>query len=1092
MLNSRCQTQITNNKIQIVISFSRSTFYYTLLLNALLGIFSKLNAQQLNENFHPWEDPTINQINRLPPKATSISYASLEKAINADRKSSTRYMSLNGDWQFFWTKTYEQAPKSFYKNDFNSKHWGKIPVPSNWELEGYGTAIYTNMVYPFLPVDPPLVPNNDNPTGSYIRYFNIPPDWKDMQVTLTFGGVSSAFYVWLNGKFLGYSEDSRLPASFDLTGLLIEGDNKLAVQVLRWSDGIYLEDQDHWRLSGIERDVYLTASPNIHLYDFFVKTILDKDYQDAELQIRPEIYNYKNQNLEGYFLRATLYDKNKNSILDKPLSISLQNIQNEYYPVYGKPNFALLNVKIKNPEKWSAEHPNLYTLVFELINPKGQLVEARSTKVGFRSVAFNQKGELMVNGESVLLYGVNRHDHDPLKGKVVTEASMIKDIMLMKQFNINAVRSSHYPNNELWYELCDLYGLYVMNEANIETHGLGSKLTNQAEWGQSFLERTIGMVERDKNHPSIIFWSLGNESGNGFNHAMIAGWIKNFDDTRFIHYEGAQNPGRDQEGRLKKDPDYVDMISRMYAAPEYMKEISEIPDEKRPIIWCEYEHSMGNSTGSLFKYWNLIKSDPQIIGGYIWDWADQGLLQKHNGRSYYAYGGDMGDTLINSGNFNLNGIVGPSREIKPALWEVKKIYQPIDISEKNLEEGIFNITNNLNFTNLNFFNMIWELTEDGKKIEEMQSTLNLSPNQTTLIRSPFRTPNLKAGAEYFVRISFKYKDKQPWSDENHEIAWEQFKLPFHKPIEPFNENNYLDIIVKETESNYTASGKNFSIGFDKRKGLLTSYIFKKQKFISRPLKPNFWRPTTDNDRGAKADKRLKVWKDLWEKAKLESFLITFKSSKKVELTAQFSLNEVNASLTLSYQIFGNGMIKVNNHIEFKDPDKVPMIPRFGMQMAVPDNFDKFTFLGKGPHENYSDRQQSADIGLYSQSVSKDYYLYIRPQESSNKTQVRWFSLTNDKELGLYFAGVSHNLSVSAWPYTQKNIEEATHTYDLQEVDFTTVNIDLKQMGVGGDDSWSEAALPDREYRVEPKNYEYSFVLMALDQSIERRLNLPKK
>ncbi|MFD0861409.1 glycoside hydrolase family 2 TIM barrel-domain containing protein [Sungkyunkwania multivorans] len=1040
------------------------------------------------------EDPQVSSINRLPSRATSISYESEKAALLADRKSSKRYQSLNGEWKFSWAPIPEKAPKEFYSTDYDDSNWKTIPVPSNWELHGYGTAIYTNIRYPFTPVNPPYVPDDDNPTGSYRTTFEVPEDWKDMQITLQFGSVSSAFYVWVNGKKVGYAQDSMLPSEFDITPFIRPGENTVAVQVYRWSDGVYLEDQDHWRLSGIQRDVFITASPKVQLYDFFVKTDLDEVYRDAQLKIRPKIKIYEHQNFDGWKLEAQLFDETGNAVLKDKLSKDLNNIIYEYYNQRGKPKFGFFEANIANPKKWSAEKPNLYTLVLYLKDDKGKILEYRSTRVGFREVEIKD-GELFVNGVSTLLYGVNRHDHDPVKGKVISEDLMIKDIVTMKQFNINAVRTSHYPNDPRWYELCDQYGIYLMDEANLETHQLGGYLSNQSAWGSSFLERATRMVERDKNHPSIIFWSLGNESGSGPNHQAMAGWIKNYDDTRFVHYEGAQTLNHDGKEFLK-DPDYVDMMSRMYMPIEPMVKMANLESDNRAVIWCEYAHSMGNSTGNLFKFWDAIRSNKRMIGGYIWDWVDQGLLQKtDDGTPYYAYGGDMGDTKINDKNFCLNGIVNPDRTPQPALWECKKIFQPIEVKAADLEEATFEIENRHNFTNLNEFEMAWELQEDGKTIQQGNLIdLNIEPKSTKKTTLPIKKPRLEPGAEYFLRIGFRYKNNSMWAPRGHEVASQQFKLPYNLEAPAYNNRSKAKLKSDDLVSEIRFSTNNFSVVFDKRTGELTSYIYKKTPLITGGLTPQFWRPSTDNDRGGgRTLKKLAIWRDAGKKKALKSFDVKKINEQQYHVMSSYIIADGSALLDLNYIIFSDGMIKVQNTFSVVDDANLPILPKFGMQVQLAKDLDVFQWLGHGPHENYEDRKKGADIGLFTASVSSDYQSYIRPQESSNKTQVRWFTLTNDQGKGLYVAGVDDHLSVSAWPYTTEDIEGALHTYDLEKRNFITLNIDHKQMGVGGDDSWSMNALPHEEFRVPAKDYSYSYMIRPIDRpKITKRFSLPTR
>jgi beta-galactosidase len=1044
-----------------------------------IQVFSQVNKSSSCE-IHPWEDPQVSGINRLPARTSSFSYPNEAAALKNEKETSGRYKLLNSDWKFHWSPRPDGVPDNFQETTFNDSNWKTIPVPANWELHGYGTALYTSAGYTFNPIEPPFTPKDDNPTGAYRTSFDVPENWKDMQITLTFGGVSSAYYVWINGQMLGYSEDSMLPTHFDITPFLKEGKNDLALKVYRWSDGSYLEDQDHWRLSGIHRDVYLTAAPKVQLYDFFVQTDLDENYQDALLNVRPKIKVFDGASLEGYTLGMQLFDKNNVNIIPDVPRLKANKIYDEKYPQRGENDFAMMQAAIKNPKKWSAEYPNLYTIVFDLKDGNGNVVESRSAKVGFRDIKIVD-GELLINGESTLLFGVNRHDHDPVNGKVISEASMLKDILTMKRFNINAVRTSHYPNNERWYELCDLYGIYLMDEANLETHGLGGKLSNDVAWSGAFLQRAIRMVERDKNHPSIIFWSLGNESGSGFNHATMAHWIRNYDETRFVHYEGAQTTeGKPKiEDRILKDPEYVDMVSRMYTPIDYMVRVAKSDIEDRPVIWCEYAHSMGNSTGNLFEFWDAIRANKEMIGGFIWDWVDQGLLQKNEeGVAYYAYGGDMGDENVrNSSNFCLNGIVDPAINPKPALWECKKVFQPIKITASNIDNKEVEVLNRHDFTNLSQFNINWDLQEDGKTIQSgTMPPIDLAPNKTAKISIPYRNPKVKEGAEYFVRIEFVLNSDLNWAKKGHEVAWEQIKLNYNKPFSPSKLKSNT-VSVKDS----SVSNKDFAILFDSKSGMLKSYTYKGTELIENGLSPNFWRPVTDNDRlGGKTEKDLAVWKKASEIRVLKSFQIKKINGSQAQVTSLFSFDDANSTMEITYTISGNGDVLVE--ADFKGNSKSPMLPRLGLQLETSKSFDNLTWFGKGPQENYVDRELGADVGLYKESVINDYYAYIRPQESSNKTEVRWFALTNKVGKGFKVSAVSNNLEISAWPYTTQDIDKAVHTYDLKARDFITVNIDHKQMGVGGDDSWSKNALPHEQFRVPSKDYSYSFLVQPISSS----------
>lgn len=1026
-----------------------------------------------------WENPAVIGINKLPARATSISFASIESAKTISYQASDRYQSLDGSWKFYWTPTVDKSPSDFYKRDFDARNWKEIPVPSNWELQGYGTPIYSNVKYPFAPVDPPFIPGNDNPTGCYIRTFEVPADWDEKRVILHFGGVSSAFYAWVNGQRVGYSEGSRLPAEFEITPFLTQGTNKLAVKVMRWSDGSYLEDQDHWRLSGIHRGVYLEAVPKVYLRDFFVRTDLDDNYEDAQLEVRMALENAQKLTTGGWMIEGNVFDLAGNPILDQPMKISVNEVVNEKTLHHGDVDFPLLAATVKNPKKWSAETPNLYTFMLSLVNDAGDIVEARSCKIGFREVEV-RKGDILVNGQPVLIYGVNRHDHHYKKGKVVDEATMVKDVELMKQLNINSVRTSHYPNHPRFYQLCDEYGLYVMDETNLETHGLGGKLSNDPSWHTPYVDRAIRMVERDKNHPSIISWSLGNESGVGSNHAAMAGWIKYRDNTRFIHYTGAQFPNRSRLAG-KADHWFVDVVGRMYPSVEEVLKLANKTNDKRPVLMCEYAHSMGNSTGNLKEYWDAIKSHPRLAGGYIWDWTDQGILQKTPaGEEFFAYGGDFGDT-IQAKNFCLNGFINADQSLQPAAWEVKKIFQPIEFQAVDLSQGSFRIKNWHHFINLSRYNFEWVIEEEGKPIQSGNFQLNTPPGVEEPHSISLRKPKIKKGRSYYLTIRAKLKNASNWAEQGHLVAWQQYKLPWEESIsfEEAMSTRAKGLNVGEIDPatfGLTVTGKQFKVKFEN--GLLASCEFDGTELFTGPLKPNFWRPLTDNDdRGMKLLEKNGTWKEGLGKIINTEFYEVARSPGSVKLGAKFTSETLGATYRVDYDIRGDGTIAVTA-IFSKGSKELPRLPRFGMQVPVSKSLDRLTWYGRGPHENYIDRNKSADVGMYSISVKDDFVHYVMPQESNNRTDVKWFKLTNSSGKGLYVAG-EQPLGISAWPYTQENIEEAKHTYDLEEADFITLNIDHKQMGVGGNNSWSQKAWPMEPYQLPAQDYSYSFYIRPI-------------
>lgn len=1049
---------------------------------ALLFLCLLIGLQAIAQN-KDWENPGVIAWNKMPARATSYSFNSVKDALQGDRENS-RMLSLNGSWKFNYAGSADKRPEDFYKSDVSA--WDDIEVPSCWEMKGYGTPIYKNVGYNFK-MDPPFI-TRDNPVGSYVKTFTVPKEWKDQRIILHFGGVSSAMYVWVNGKKVGYSQGSRLPAEFDITNFIQKGENRIAVEVYRWSDGFYLEDQDHWRMSGLYREVMLMAQPKIAIENFFVRTRLDDTYQDALLQIRPTITRASREEIKGWKIEAELYDGNNTKVLNEPIVKDVQQIVYERYPQRDNVYFGIMEAKVTAPEKWSAERPNLYTLLLILKNENGEIVESRSTRIGFREVEI-RNGEILVNGESIKLYGVNRHDHDHIHGKTVTREDMEEDVKLMKQFNFNSVRTSHYPNDPYFYDLCDKYGLYVMDEANIETHGMMGYLTNQPEWHMSFVDRVVRMVERDKNHPSIISWSLGNESGCGPNHAAAAGWIRDFDPTRFIHYEGAVGvpehkdyiPLHSKEyrkigkGGNPTDPAYVDVISRMYATVADLEKLANSPYISRPIMNCEYAHAMGNSLGNFKEYWDLMHAYPNLVGGYIWDWIDQGLLMKdENGTEFFAYGGDHSDEP-NDNNFCMNGVIASNRVPKPQTWEAKYVMQPVQFTAVNLENYQVRLLSRFNFTNLNEYELSWTLHEDATELQSgIIPNFTLNPNEAKTLDVPVKAFQPKAKAEYWLRLSIKLKEDKIWAKAGHELAKQQFILPVETGSVSQKVSKADAPAMEDKSDKIVIRGKDYEAQISKTTGLLISYINGKEELLQSALMPYFWRPLTDNDeRGWRAQKMLAVWKDLPKNLDLKSIEST---PNKSMVKAVLSFNELE--LTLSYKFDDDGTIDVNFDLDI--PEEMPEPLRVGMSMGVSKSLQNMAFYGKGPFENYADRKVAAEVGLYSGSVDDFYYNYTKPQESSNHTEVRWLSLTNSTKSGLMVIG-EDVLQTSVWPYTAENIREAQHPHKLQPADKLTVNISHQLAGVGGDNTWSIAARPLPPYRLLEKHYEYGFKIVPMNK-----------
>jgi beta-galactosidase len=1008
-----------------------------------------------------WEDPAVVGRNKEPGHSTLMPYGDIATALACEREASPFYQSLNGPWKFHCVRRPEDRPKDFYRPDFDVSQWAEIPVPSNWEMQGYDKAIYLNIRYPF-PTNPPYIAHDYDPVGSYRRDFTVPDSWAGRQVFIHFDGVQSAFYIWLNGRMVGYSEGSMTPAEFNLTPYLQKGQNTLAVEVYRWCDGSYLEDQDFIRFSGIYRNVYLFSTPTVHLRDFFVRALLDDQYQDGLLLIRPKLATYQDTNVRGWSVQAQLYDNDKKAVLPQALKADARAILNENYPQRDNVRFGLLQARVPDVRQWSDETPNLYTLVLTLHDSSGRVVEAESCRVGFRKVEIKD-GQFFVNGRSVKLFGVNRHEHDPDFGKAVPVSRMIEDIKLMKSNNINAVRTSHYPNAPQWYDLCDQYGIYLMDEANLETHGVGGLLSNTPVWHTAFLERAIRMVERDKNHPSVVFWSLGNESGCGPNHAAMAGWIHDYDPTRPIHYEGAAARPRDYS--------YVDVISRMYARiPEIIRFANN--DDPRPMVLCEYVHAMGNSVGNLKEYWDAIRAHKRLIGGFIWDWVDQGVRRKTpDGKGFFwAYGGDFGDSP-NDGNFCCNGLVEPDRKPNPSLREVKKVYQRIHMTPIDLRAGSFTVENEYDFRRLDFVEGSWELACDDAVVERGKlPKLTLGPKEKGLIRVRFTKPQPKPGAEYWLKVSFALAADEPWAPKGHVVAWDQFQIPFDVPPAPVVAVDSLpSVALADQAGTYTVSGPDFAVGIGKASGAIESLKFKGTELITSPLIPNFWRAPTDNDNGNGMPRRDGVWRQAGPKRAVKSVQAEQLKPGLVRITAEATLPAGdNTTYRTVYDVYGSGDIVVE--ATMKPSGNLPELPRFGMQMAIPARYSTMAYLGRGPYENYWDRCTGSAVGLYSGTVEEMMHVYTRPQENGNRTDVRWLLLTDSGGAGLLAVGMPL-LSISAWPFSMDDLEQAKHINEPPRRDFITVNLDYRQMGVGGDDSWGARTHP--EYTL-PANQPYTY------------------
>ena len=1056
---------------------------------------------------HPRENQYVNGVNRLPARATSYSYASEADALTYDRENA-RMASLNGVWKFHFAEDVDKAPENFFEKGYDVSAWNDLEVPCCWEMKGYGYPIYTNTVYPFKSCPPYIL--RDNPVGSYVRTFIVPESWDGGRVILHFGGVYSGYQVWVNGKEVGYSEDSCLPSEFDITDLLEKGENILAVKVWKWTDGSYLEDADHWRMSGIHREVLLLHRPDVAINDFGVRTILDADYKDAKLWIRPDVSVCGDVDLKGLKVCAKLYDAEGNIAADG-MEIYAEEVVYQKYPQRDNVHWPLMEAKVSNPAKWTAETPYLYTLVLSLLDAEGQCIEARSCKVGFRDIKIKDQ-QLLINGVPVKLYGVNRHDHSEFGGKSVTREEMEADIRLMKQFNFNSIRTCHYPNDPYIYELCDKYGIYVMDEANLETHDGGGMLSNDYTWTTAFMERMTRMVIRDKNYPCIIFWSLGNESGTGPNHAAMAGWTHDVDPTRPVHYEGAQGQPQHPEykplDRKKKivktseyqkaeklktlptalpavrkvtsnptDKEFVDVISRMYPTVESLAEMAVDPHHDRPIYMCEYAHSMGNSTGGMKDYWDLIRSHKSLLGGHIWDWKDQGLAKYDDkGVKAWMYGGDYErPTDVNSGNFCCNGIVSPDCSPKPAMWTCKYVYQPIEFAM--VDKGTFRISlKNRNFhRSTKGYAYSWEIKDENGVLQSgVFEVPVLAPGETAEVALAPKKLTFKSGAVYMLNVYAKESAELPYAKAGHVHSSEQFVLNERTaPAAPQTKGKTP--IATESDAQILVKAGKITVTVDKATGYLSGYHDGSQQMIKAPFAPNFWRAEIDNDwRGWKPAHYMPYWKSAQEtlaaapvevKTEVDDASVIVRMSKNLKDYAQ---------LTMSYTVYPDGLLKVDYNLDIADKTLEPL--RIGLQGQVDGDYEQVTYFGRGPQENYSDRNDGIFLGTWKTSVRGMMFDYVYPQENGNRTDVRWLSMTDLQGRGIQFLGVNP-LSVSVWDTTQEEIQKAMHIGEPKMlVDAFVINVDHVQTGVGGTDSWSQRARPSDQYRLLDKNYSYGFYI----------------
>ena len=1050
---------------------------YTLLFGLLLPI------QPSAQTVHDWENHHVLQINREPARAAFTPF-------HAQKGDCS--ICLDGTWKFRWTPVPDERIVEFYQTDFNDKDWVGFPVPANWEVNGYGTPIYVSAGYPFK-IDPPRVMGEPkvgyttykerNPVGQYRRSFQLPADWEARgQTFLRFEGVMSAFYVWINGERVGYSQGSMEPSEFNITNYLHAGENQIALEVYRYSDGSYLEDQDFWRFGGIHRSIHLLHTPDIRIRDYAVRTLpVSTDYQDFILQIDPQFSVYRGMTGKGTTLQGVLKDASGREIAtlkgDVEDILDLEHKagrMNEWYPQRGPRKLGRMSATIKSPKRWTAETPYLYKLHLTLLTAEGEVIEQVEQSVGFRSVEI-RNGQLLVNGAPVRFRGVNRHEHDPRTARVMSEERMLQDILLMKQANINAVRTSHYPNVSRWYELCDSLGLYVMDEADIEEHGLRGTLASTPDWHAAFLDRAVRMAERDKNHPSIVMWSMGNESGYGPNFAAISAWLHDFDPTRPVHYEGAQGAGGEP------DPKTVDVISRFYtrvkqeylnpgiaegedkeraenARWERLLEIAERTNDNRPVMTSEYAHSMGNALGNFKEYWDEIYSNPRMLGGFIWDWVDQGIYKTlPDGRIMVAYGGDFGDKP-NLKAFCFNGLLMSDRETTPKYWEVKKVYSPVEL---RVESGELRVTNRNHHTDLSQYRCLWTLSIDGKQKDQGEITLpEVAPGESETIPLPVSIAGKKASAkatsDLRLTISFILKRDALWAKAGHEVAWEQFCIQEGALLSSKLENRGR-LKVRADEEHLSISGSGFSIQWEKNAtGSLTSLTYHGKEMLAHPadfpLQPvtQAFRAPTDND------KSFGNWlaKD-WSLHQMDNPRISLDSFKHevredgaviVRVQTRNRYKEGAIVTTSLYTILSDGTIDLKT--TFQPQGILPELPRLGIAFCLSSDYNTFIWQGRGPQDNYPDRKTSAAVGLWKGSVADQYMHYPRPQDSGNKEEVRLLMLTDRHGKGIRVDAVEDVFSASALHYTAQDLYKETHDCNLKPRPEVILSLDAAVLGLG--------------------------------------------
>jgi beta-galactosidase len=1057
-----------------------------------------------------FENLNVLQRNAERPRAAAIPFANAQAALTNDVMGSPYYRCLNGNWHFHYSENPFDAPQRFYEETYACEAWATLPVPANWQLHGYGTPLYSSSKYPF-PVDPPFIPKL-NPTGSYARMFNIPDSWSGRAVMLAFDGVDAAFHVWVNGEEVGFGQGSHNRMEFDITPFIRPGENKLAVRVYQWSTGSYLEDQDKWRLSGIFRDVYLVSVPIVHMFDVRIRTKLDESYREGLLELDVTLTNRSGQTEEGCVLHAALLGPGHEELTSATLPAAA--------PGPGGEAVVHAELPVSSPELWSAEQPALYTLLLTLSDADGRATEAHRYTVGFRDVKVKD-GLILVNGRPIILRGVNRNEFDPDLGHVTTMETMLRDIILMKRHNINTVRCSHYPNDERWLELCNQYGLYVIDEADLETHGcvfLGeisrwinnpdektayeSRLAEDPAWKEAFQDRMVRLVERDKNHPSVIVWSLGNESGYGDNHDAMAAWTRAADPTRPIHYERA------------KDAPIVDIVSSMYPSVDMLIAEGE-KEESRPYLMVEFGHAMGNALGNQQEYWDTVYRYPRLCGGLIWEWTDLSIRRRgSDGSLQYAYGGDFGDEP-HSGNFCIDGLLFPDRTPKPALIEFKKAIEPVTVHPMQTEQGVLRIGNRYDTVTLAHLAVHWRVYGDGIVLEEGElAPLHIPAGGEELVTIPYRTQQANGRSECWLHVSFVLHADTVWAQAGHEVAWSDVPLSHlvgsaaAAPVaKADHEVAWSDVPLShlagsaatapvaqasagvsalESERSISVDGEHFTLTFDKLSGEITAWHYQGVSLLAQGPRVNLWRAPVDNDVHLAKQWRDAGYHELYAYVrKVESWPLEDGSA--VQIKTESVLGGKGSKPLFKaeqlYTIYGSGDVVLENRLE-PLKEGLPPLPRTGIRFTMPKRFDRFSWFGRGPHECYADRKASGKLGVYAGTVDEQFVPYIKPQESGSKADVRWAAVTDADGVGLLIAGAGLPLGqVGVSRYGTQALGAAKHHDELIRQDEVEINADWRQSGLGNHSCGFAPTLPAYLIAAEPTQFTIRLKPLAGDVAL---------